>query len=90
MRKLAFSYAKTKMQIRSKCAPNQCLCFPSIESTISLLPKSKISSHWLFSVMVQPGLCRAWPVTPNTGFLVMQLLYIQKSSLAYEMNVYAY
>ena len=43
--------------------------FQCIDSTISLLPKSKISSLYLSSVVAQPGLCRTWSEIPKTGFL---------------------
>ena len=36
---------------------DQRLCFRYSDSTIPLLSKSKISSLWLSSVLVQPGLC---------------------------------
>ena len=45
-------------QLCSNCTTDQCLCFHYIDSTIPLLPKSGISSLWLSSVVVQPGLCR--------------------------------
>ena len=35
--------------------------------------KSKISSLYLYSVFVQPGLCRTWSETPKTGFLTTRL-----------------
>ena len=53
-----FTYAKTKMhadQLSSNCAADQRLCFPYMESTIPLLPKSETSSLKLSSVVVQPG-----------------------------------
>ena len=53
MRKSAFAYPKT-----CNSAADQCLCFQYIDSTIPLLPKSKISSLWPSSVAVQPALCR--------------------------------
>ena len=37
---------------------DQRLCFRYSDSTISFLLKSKISSFWLFSALVQAGLCR--------------------------------
>ena len=37
---------------------DQRLCFRYSDSTIPLLLKSEISSFLLFSVLVQPGLCR--------------------------------
>ena len=52
---------------------DQRLCFPYIDSTISLLSKSEISSIKPSSVAVQPGLCRTWSETPKTGFLTTRL-----------------
>ena len=53
---------------------DQRLCFPYTDSTISLLPKYKISSLQPSSVAVQPGLCGTWSETPKTGFLTMRLI----------------
>ena len=36
----------------------------SVDSTVPLLSKSKISSLLPSSVAVQPGLCRTWSETP--------------------------
>ena len=47
-----FAYVKTKAQI-SYCEADQRLCFRYTDSTISLLPKSEISSFWPFSETVQ-------------------------------------
>ena len=52
---------------------DQRLCFRYKDSTISLLPKYKISSLQPSSVAVQPGLCGAWWETPKTGFLTTRL-----------------
>ena len=49
---LIFSYAKTKSQ---NWASDQCLCFHYKDLTITLLPKSEISSLQPSSVTVQPG-----------------------------------
>ena len=46
-----------------------------MDSTISLLPKSKISSFWPFSETAQTGLCRTWSETPKTGFLPSRLIF---------------
>ena len=79
MRKSVFRYAKTKAQIscadqlRSNRVSDQHLCFCYIDSTIPLLPKSKILSFSPYSVIVQPGLCQTWSETPKTGFLATQL-----------------
>ena len=45
-------------QLRGNREADQRLCFRYSDSTIPLLLKSKISSFLLFSVLVQPGLCR--------------------------------
>ena len=45
-------------QLRSKCEADQRLCFRYTDSTIPPLLNSKISSFYLFSVLVQVGLCR--------------------------------
>ena len=49
---------KGAYQLRSNCEADQRLCFRYSDSTIPLLLKSEISSFLLFSVLVQPGLCR--------------------------------
>ena len=46
---------------------DQRLCFRYSDSTIPLLPKSEISSFWLFSVTVQVDLC---PTRSETTLLV--------------------
>ena len=45
-------------QLRGNREADQRLCFRYSDSTISRLLKSKISSFYLFSVLVQAGLCR--------------------------------
>ena len=45
-----------------------------MDSAIPLLSKSEISSLWLSSVAVQPGLCVTWSETPKTGFLTTRLI----------------
>ena len=59
MRKPTFCLYKNKDadQLRGDCEADQRLCFRYIDSTIPLLSKSEISSLWLSSVAVQPGLC---------------------------------
>ena len=49
------------------------LCFHYIDSTISLLPKSKISSFYPSPVFAQPGLSQAWSETLKISFLVTRL-----------------
>ena len=60
-------------QLRGNREADQRLCFRYSDSTIPLVPKSEISSFWLYSVIVQPGLCRTWSETPKTGFLRTRL-----------------
>ena len=45
-------------QLRSNCEADQRLCFRYTDSTIPLLSKSKISSLYPSSVLVQLSLCR--------------------------------
>ena len=61
-------------QLRGNREADQRLCFRYMDSTISLLPKYKISSLHSSSVAVQPGLCGTWLETPKTGFLTMRLI----------------
>ena len=53
---------------------DQRLCFHYIDSTIPLLPKSKISSLLPSSVAVQPGLCRTWLETLKACFLTTRII----------------
>ena len=59
MRKPAFCICENKDsdQLRGNSEADQRLCFRYFDSTIPLLPKYKISSFWISSVAVQPGLC---------------------------------
>ena len=61
-------------QLRGNCEADQRLLFRYIARTIPLLSKYKISSFWLSSVAVQPGLCWTWSETPKTGFLTTRLI----------------
>ena len=76
MRKPDFCICKNKDadQLRGNREADHRLSFGYMESTIPLLPKSKISSLWPSSVVVQPGLCLTWSETPNTGFLTKRLI----------------
>ena len=56
-------------QMHTHHTADQCLCLRYIDSTIPKLPKFEISSL-LSSVAVQPGLCRTWSETPETGFQI--------------------
>ena len=77
MRKPPFCICKNKDadQLRGNREADQRLCFRYTDSTIALLPKSEISSLWLFTVAAQPGLCQIWSETPKTGFLRTRLKY---------------
>ena len=77
IRKSAFCICENKDadQLRSNCAADQRLCFRYMDSAISLLYKSEISSLNPSSVVVQPGLCRTWSETPKTGFLTTRLKF---------------
>ena len=59
MRKPAFN--KGSDQLHSYRAADQHLCFRSIDSTIPLFSKSKISSLYPTSVAVQPCMCQETP-----------------------------
>ena len=50
-----------------------------LDSIIPLDSISKISSPYLSSVAAQAGLCLTWSKTPNTGFLMARLIFIQFS-----------
>ena len=70
MRKTDFHICKNKDadQLRGNLAADQRLCFLYMDSTISLLSESEISSLWSSSVVVQPGLCRTWSQTRRQVF----------------------
>ena len=65
VRKPAFCICENKDadQLGGNREADQRLCFHYINSTISLLSKSKISSLYPSYVAVQPGLCRTWSET---------------------------
>ena len=50
-------------QLRGNREADQRLCFRYTDSTIPLLSKYEISSFYLFSVLVQPGLCQTYSET---------------------------
>ena len=58
-----------------------------LDSIMSLLAISEISSLWLGSVAEQAGLCLTWSQTPNTGFLGMWLKYQGPSSNSFRDNL---
>ena len=80
MRKLASCICGNKDadQLRGDREADQRLCFHYTDNTITLLPKSEISSLQLFSVAVQPRLCQTWSETPKTGFLTTRLYVISE------------
>ena len=71
MRKPTFCICENKDadQLRGNREADQRLCFRYLDSTIPLLPKSKISSLWPSSVDVQPGLCQTWSKSKLLVFL---------------------
>ena len=73
MRKSDF-YISKKSKAQISCTVTaQRLCFRYIDSTLPLLPKSKISSHNPSSVAVQHGLSRTRLETPKTDFVMPRL-----------------
>ena len=63
-------------QLRGNREADQRLCFRYSDSTIPLLLISEISSFWLFSVLVQVGLCQTWSEPQIVGFLMHRLIYL--------------
>ena len=61
-------------QLRGNREADQRLCLRYTDSTFPLLLKSEISSFYLFSELVQAGLCRTWSEIPKTGFLASRLI----------------
>ena len=67
-------------QLRGNREADQRHCFRYADSTIPLLLKSEISSFWLFSVLIQVGLCRTCSETTllvfsRGGSLIVRLQY---------------
>ena len=77
MRKPVFCICENKDtdQLRGNREADQRLCFRYTDSTIPLRSKSEISSLYLSSVALQPGLCRTWSKTRKTDFLTTRLKY---------------
>ena len=78
MRKPAFLHMRNK-------GADQLLCFRYIDSTIALLPKSKI-----FKPLVISCSCTAWFVsdTPKTGFLTTRLCQaVQSQKMARSLKI---
>ena len=79
-------------QLRSNCEADQRLCFRYSESTVPLLHISGISSFYLFSALVQAGLCRtcsetALLVFPRAGsFIAWMLLHTWVNDIIIERN----
>ena len=67
-------------QLRSNCEADQRLCFRYMDSTLSLLIKSEISSFYAASGTVHVGLCQTWSETPKTGFLASRLIFYCNTS----------
>ena len=72
-------------QLRSNCEADQRLCFRYSDNKVPLLLKSEISRFWLFSVLVQAGLCRT---CSETTLLVFP--YIDKQAATPENRQSAY
>ena len=77
MRKPAFCMCENKDadQLHGDREADQRLCFSFIDGTILLLPNYEISSLYLSSMAVQPGLCQTWSETPKTCFLTTRLIF---------------
>ena len=78
-------------QLHGNREADQRLCFRYSDSTISLLLKSEISSFYLFSVLVQAGLCRTCSETtllvfPRGGSFVCH----RNSGNMYQLALTAY
>ena len=77
MRKPAFRICENKSgdQLRGNRAADQGLCFCYVNSTIPLLPLSRISSlsPKPSSVALQHGLCQIWLENPKIGLVTMEL-----------------
>ena len=80
MRKPTFCICENKDadQLRNREA-DQRLCFRYMDSIITLLLKSEISSLLPSSVAVQLGLCRTWSETAKTGFSQQGLYVLNKN-----------
>ena len=84
MRKPAFCIWENKDadQLSGNHEADQHLCFRYSDSTIPLLPTSEISSLYISSVAVQPGLCQTWSETPKNGFLTTRLISFEINKVA--------
>ena len=81
MIKPAFCICENKgaNQLLDNRADDQHLCFHYLDSTVPLLPKSKIPTLSIL-MAVQPGLCRTWSKTLMTGFIVTGLNYTRAAA----------
>ena len=61
-------------QLCSNCTADQRLCFRYMDSTVTFLLRSEISSFYAASVTVQAGLCQTWSQTQIAGFLMQWLI----------------
>ena len=60
MRNPTYAVTKAKISFAVTCEADRRLCSHYTDRTISLLSKSKVSSLYLSSVLVQLGLCRTF------------------------------
>ena len=90
MRKSDFCLCQNKGadQLRSNCEADQRLCFRYSDGTISLLPKSELSSFNLPSMRVQLGLCQTWSETQKTGFSLRGSFKLAKENIIHEKCAY--
>ena len=70
-------------QLRGNREADQRHCFRYSDSTIPFLLKSEISSFWLFSVLVQAGLCRTCSETtllvfPRGGSFILNTCIVRQ------------
>ena len=79
---------KQRCRSAANYAADQPLCFCYIDYTNPLLHKSEISSLLPSSVALQPGLCWTWSETPQTDFLMMQLISTNLVSCAANLIPY--
>ena len=76
MRKLFLAYANNKGADQSAhpCSLISTIVVRCLDSLISLVSISEISSLYLYSVSAQAGLCPTWSKTSKTGFRVTWLI----------------
>ena len=90
MRKPALCIYKTEVADQlpgyGNRAADQRLLFRYMDSTIPLLSKSKISSIWLSTVVVQLGVRWTLSETAKTGFLASWLIWLETGFLMLLLN----